>query len=330
MRSPSLRKEAGPEETDGRGCSRQEALMRKAAVIGIGSNSVRMLVALMEEDGFTRLTRDREGTRLFAGLDEAGNLSPESMVKTVAAVGRMAESARKIGCAELHIFATSASRDARNGEDFLTMLRERTGVEPEIISGEEEAVLSFLGATEAAPAGTKACGVIDIGGGSTELVIGEGARIDLAVSCQMGAVRLFRELRIDGPEDMPVVEKAAAAVLEEKWNACPRTSVPGVWIGTGGTFTALAALIRGIRWTDRAFMHGTLITRNRIRKTGEKLAGMPVADRLKLEGLQPSRADIVVHGICILLGVMDFLNIDGILVSEYGNLDGYLRRQYIR
>ena len=268
-----------------------------------------MLVALMEEDGFTRLTRDREGTRLFAGLDEAGNLSPESMVKTVAAVGRMAESARKIGCAELHIFATSASRDARNGEDFLTMLRERTGVEPEIISGEEEAVLSFLGATEAAPAGTKACGVIDIGGGSTELVIGEGARIDLAVSCQMGAVRLF---------------------LEEKWNACPRTSVPGVWIGTGGTFTALAALIRGIRWTDRAFMHGTLITRNRIRETGEKLAGMPVADRLKLEGLQPSRADIVVHGICILLGVMDFLNIDGILVSEYGNLDGYLRRQYIR
>ena len=160
--------------------------MQKAAVIGIGSNSVRMLVVLIEEDGFTRLTRDREGTRLFAGLDEAGNLSPESMAKTAAAVERMAESARKIGCEQLDIFATSASRDARNGESFLQVLRNRTGVEPEIISGEEEAVLSFMGATEVAPPGTKACGVIDIGGGSTEIAIGTRQGIEASFSCQMG------------------------------------------------------------------------------------------------------------------------------------------------
>ena len=108
--------------------------MQKAAVIGIGSNSVRMLVAQIEEDGFTRLTRDREGTRLFAGLDQAGNLSRTSMEKTAAAVDRMAVSAGKIGCDSLHIFATSASRDARNGADFLALLKEKTGVEPEIIS----------------------------------------------------------------------------------------------------------------------------------------------------------------------------------------------------
>ena len=303
--------------------------MRKAAVIGIGSNSVRMLVVLLEEDGFTRLTRDREGTRLFAGLDEAGNLSPESMAKTVAAVGRMADSARKIGCEQVRIFATSASRDARNGESFLRLLRDRTGVDPEIISGEEEAVLSFMGATEVAPPGTKACGVIDIGGGSTELVVGAGDRIDLAISCQMGAVRLFRLLRIDSAEDMPAVEKAAEAVLTEKWQAVENPpAVPKVWIGTGGTFTALAALAKGIRWTDRSFMHGTRISRDAIRSIGEKLAGMTVEERLKLEGLQPGRADIVVHGICILLGVMRSLGIDAILVSEYGNLDGYIRKHY--
>ena len=301
--------------------------MRKAAVIGIGSNSVRMLIVFLEEDGFTRLTRDREGTRLFAGLDEEGNLSRESMEKTAGAVARMAASARKIGCEQLHIFATSASRDAKNGEVFLALLREKTGVEPEIISGEEEAVLSFMGATEVAPAGEK-CGVIDIGGGSTELVVGQGARIDLALSCQMGAVRLFRLLRIDSAEDMPSVEAAAREVLSEKWPA-EWKEIPKTWIGTGGTFTALAALVKGIRWTDRSFMHGTRISRDQIRELGIRLAGMTVEERLRLEGLQPSRADIVVHGICILLGVMEFLGIDSVTVSEYGNLDGYFRRKYI-
>ena len=301
--------------------------MHKAAVIGIGSNSVRMLIALMEEDGFTRLTRDREGTRLFAGLDEKGNLSQESMEKTAGAVERMADSARRIGCEQLNIFATSASRDAKNGEIFLELLRKKTGVEPEIISGEEEAVLSFLGATEVAPAGEK-CGVIDIGGGSTELVVGQDARIDLAMSCQMGAVRLFRLLRIDEAGDMPSVEAAAREVLAEKWPSDWK-EIPKTWIGTGGTFTALAALVKGIRWTDRSFMHGTVISMERIRELGIQLAGMTVEERLKLEGLQPSRADIVVHGICILLGVMEFLGIDSITVSEYGNLDGYFRRKYV-
>ena len=122
--------------------------MQKVAVIGIGSNSVRMLIAEVEEDGFRRLTRDREGTRLFAGLDAEGNLSAASMAQTASAVERMAGSAERIGCDRVHIFATSASRDARNGELFMNLLRTRTGVEPEIISGEEEAALSFLGATE--------------------------------------------------------------------------------------------------------------------------------------------------------------------------------------
>ena len=301
--------------------------MRKVAVIGIGSNSVRMLIAEVEPEGFRRLTRDREGTRLFAGLDERGNLNRESMEKTAGAVSRMARSAERIGCGEMHIFATSATRDARNGETFLKMLRERTGSEPEIVSGEEEAHLSFLGATEIAPAG-KPCGVIDIGGGSTEIVIGQGARIDVALSCQMGAVRLFRLLSIFRREDMPAVEAAAEGILEEQWQEAWNSRLPGCWIGTGGTFTALAALARGIHWTDRTFMHGTVLQRDRIREIGETLADMTPAERLKLEGLQPSRADIVVHGICILLAVMGKLNIEEIRVSEYGNLDGYIRKHY--
>ena len=301
--------------------------MQKVAVIGIGSNSVRMLVAEVEEDGFTRLTRDREGTRLFAGLDAEGNLSRESMEKTSAAVERMVVSAGKIGCGALHIFATSASRDARNGESFLRLLQERTGVVPEIISGEEEAVLSFLGATDTVGR-ERSCGVVDIGGGSTELVIGKGEEIDLAVSCQIGAVRLFRMLPIEKKEDMAAVETKADEILSEKLRETKMPAGPEVWIGTGGTFTALAALSRGVHWTDRTYMHGTRLEMDRIREIGEKLAGMTPQERLKLEGLQPSRADIVVHGICILLAVMKRMGTDCIRVSEYGNLDGFLRKRY--
>ncbi|MBQ3705072.1 MAG: Ppx/GppA family phosphatase [Clostridia bacterium] len=301
--------------------------MQKVAVIGIGSNSVRMLIAEVEEDGFRRLTRDREGTRLFAGLDADGNLSQESMEKTAAAAERMAVSAGKIGCNALHIFATSASRDARNGEMFLRLLREKTGAEPEIISGEEEAVLSFLGATDGA-AKNGPCGVIDIGGGSTELVIGQGTEIDFAASCQMGAVRLFRLLPISKKEDMPAVEDMAGKILRERLKGVSLSAVPKTWIGTGGTFTALAALSRGVHWTDRTFMQGTRLEISRVREIGEKLAGMTPEERLRLEGLQPSRADIVVHGICILLAVMKHMGTDTVLVSEYGNLDGYIRKYY--
>ncbi len=311
--------------------------MQKAAVIGIGSNSVRMLVAEIEEDGFTRLTRDREGTRLFAGLDDAKNLNRQSMEKTAAAVKRMAESARRIGCDQIHIFATSASRDARNGAEFLEMLRGETGVGPEIVSGEEEAVLSFLGATEVAGPGAL-CGVIDIGGGSTEIVTGRGRAIRSAVSCQMGAVRLYQMFAIERKEDMEAVEFAAKEILKEKWP--PEGEKPGadgsrpvppeVWIGTGGTFTALAALVKRIRWEDRRFMHGTKLPLKNIREIGRMLAGMTVEERLRLGSVQPGRADIVVHGICILLAVMETVGIGEITVSEYGNLDGYLRDRYCR
>ncbi len=301
--------------------------MRKVAVIGIGSNSVRMLIAEVEEDGFRRLTRDREGTRLFAGLDAEGNLSGESMAKTAAAVERMTRSARKIGCERLHIFATSASRDAKNGEVFLDLIRRFTGVYPEILSGEQEAVLSFLGATDLAPKG-EMCGVVDIGGGSTEIVLGRGAEILLALSCQMGAVRLFRLLPIRGAEDMPAVEAEAVRILDEKLNTLSVPPLPKTWIGTGGTFTALAALTRGVKWTDRTYMHGTRLSVTDVRAIGERLAGMTPEQRLALEGLQPSRADIVVHGICILLAVMRRMGTETIQVSEYGNLDGYIRDRY--
>lgn len=297
--------------------------MMKAAVIGIGSNSVRMLLAEIDNGRGRRLLRDREGTRLFAGLDAQGRLSWESMEHAAASVRRMAQSAREQGAAEVRLFATSATRDAANQGEFTSLLRRETGLELEICTGAEEASLSFLGATDG-----NYCGVVDIGGGSTEVVVGQGARIDCAFSCQMGAVRLFQRLPIASAADVPQVCALARGILEEKLALYPSLALPEQWIGVGGTFTTLAAMVKGIPWTERTYMHGTRLTQQDVRAWALRLADMPLEQRLRLPGLQPHRADIVVHGICILLSVMERLALAEIRVSEYGNLDGYLKRRY--
>ena len=301
----------------------------QAAVIGIGSNSVRSLVARNNEGVFERLYRGREGTRLFAGLDSNGMLKEESILKTAEAVRRMAEAAREKGTGDLSVFATSAARDAVNGKDFMAAIEQAAGIAPIILTGEEEAQLSFFGASRAVK-DECFCGVIDIGGGSTEIVTGCGDDIESAFSCQMGAVRLFRELPVGCVEDMAPVVKAAGEILEKKLEENGGIRIPETWIGTGGTFTTMAAMVKEIPWTARTHMHGTRVNREEIKEIGGKLAGMPLEERIRLPGLQPGRADIVVHGICILLAVMDRFGIQTITVSEWGNLDGFLWKKLMK
>lgn len=199
----------------------------RAAVIGIGSNSVRMLVAEAADGEIRRISRDRAGTRLFAGLDEAGNLSREAMASSCAAVKRMADSARSQGAEKVHLFATSATRDAANNADFAALLKAETGLTLEICSGDEEAALSFFGATDGGDSG-----VIDIGGGSTEIIIGQGMNIRCSFSCQMGAVRLFQRIPIRDHGDLDAVEQIAADILADKLLDYPVLSMPGSWRGT--------------------------------------------------------------------------------------------------
>ena len=299
----------------------------KAAVIGIGSNSVRVLLAESGAGGMNRLWRDREGTRLFAGLESAGNLSEASVRKAAEAVGRMAADARARGAERVALFATSAARDARNGQAFIEEITRAAGVSPRILSGEEEACMSFFGASQAVETAGR-CGVIDIGGGSTEVVTGRGMEIDCAFSCQMGAVRLFQAIQLTRRQDMPIAERAATDILRETMASVKGFRAPDTWVGTGGTFTTLAAMVKQIPWTERTCMHGTRISRAEVRRIGEQLADMTLAERKQLPGLQPGRADIVVHGGCILLSGMSRLGIGAFKVSEHGNLDGYIRKYY--
>ena len=296
----------------------------KVAVIGIGSNSVRMLVAEVENGEMRRIRREREGTRLFAGLDEGRNLSASAMEKTCAAVKAMADSARAEGIEAIHLFATSATRDAANQADFSAMLLREAGLTLEICSGQTEAALSFFGATDGGDSG-----VIDIGGGSTEVIVGTGMDVRCGFSCQMGAVRLAGQMPIRDHGDLASVQLVAADILEEALRLHPALTLPSTWRGTGGTFTTLAAIMKGIRWTDRTFMHGTVLTKDFVQRIARDLADMPIEERKLLPGLQPNRADIIVHGICILIACMDKLGIEEITVSEYGNLDGYVKHRYL-
>ena len=162
----------------------------RLACIGIGSNAIRLLTAGWEKGQLCAARRERRGTRLFAGLKD-GALTEQSMESSVSAVEELAGMARADGAQEIFIFATSAVRDAKNGHEFTARCEAVSGARVEIITGEEEAVLSYMGASDGGP-----CGVIDIGGGSTEFTLGEDARILGAVSLQMGAVRMRRRFSV--------------------------------------------------------------------------------------------------------------------------------------
>jgi len=293
----------------------------RAAVIGIGSNSVRLLVAdcQEEEESCSTVLRDRRGTRLFAGL-ENGVLDRQRMEDTCAAVREMVLRAHALGAAQVHAFATSAARDAENGHVLREMLRERTGIELHICTGEEEARLSYAGAARPG-----LCGLIDIGGGSTEWIIGRDGVVLAAVSLQMGAVRLQRAADIACAQDLRAATAHAEAVLSLGLAALAVAPRPPLWIGVGGTFTALGAMDMRPQTADWPLAEGRALCEERVRHWAGTLAGMSAEARRALPGLHPERADIIVHGAAILLACFRLLGFGAITVSEHGNLDGYLR-----
>lgn len=295
----------------------------KAAAIGIGSNSLRMLVADIEEGKLKNTMRYRQGLRMFAALDADGRITKEMIETACQSVLSFKEEAFKQGAAEVHLFATSAVRDAGNQDELMEAFRTNCGLELDVCSGDTEASLSFWGA-----AGSGNSGLIDIGGGSTEIAIGCGKNIDDAVSLQMGAVRLFRMKPITCASDAEEVVRLAADILEPVRKRFECTDQME-WTGVGGTFTTSAAVVQRIPWQQRQDIHNFTMTQDMVKQAMDTLADMPLEERLKLDCMQPQRADIVVHGIAILLACMRGLNIPAITVSEHGNLEGYLKVKYI-
>ena len=294
----------------------------RLACIGIGSNAIRLLTADWHEGRLCVVRRERRGTRLFAGVVD-GALTEESIRSSVEAVGQLALLARADGAAEVFVFATSAVRDASNAEAFTARAEAAAGAKVEIISGEEEAILSFFGASEGG-----SCGVIDIGGGSTEFTLGEGSDILGAMSLQIGAVRMHAQQPIlSVSEYEETVLRCRRIIVRDAKNMLaypPRTQ----WVGVGGTMTTLGAMERRVPLFDPDTCEGMRMRYEQVCAWGRKLAMMRLDARRHVDGLMPHRADIIPSGIAILEAAMASFSMQELVLSAHGNMDGYLKQKF--
>jgi exopolyphosphatase/guanosine-5'-triphosphate,3'-diphosphate pyrophosphatase len=298
-----------------------------AAAIDQGTNSTRLAVVATVGGVDVELARDMIITRLGRGVDATGRFDPDTVERTIAVLGRFARRARVLGATSIVVGATSAVRDARDRKGFLTAVRVATGVDPEIIEGSREAVLSFRGGTRDLDPDDGPFLVVDIGGGSTELVAGRepGTAPDAATSLQLGSVRLHERLGADAtPSEMdaaiaPVLEEAAAVL-----QAGARTLV-----GVGGTAATLQAFSLGLDRDDPDVIHGSELTRERVAAARDELAAMSAAERDALACMPPGRGDVIVAGASILLAVMDRVGAERVRVSETDILDALAREALV-
>lgn len=309
----------------------------RAAVIDIGSNSVRLAVGLRTKSGEVRLIAEtRDNTRLAQGLDVSGRLDPHAMEASVDAVVRMVAEARAHGADRVDVVATCAVREAENASRFVAMIKAETGLDVRVISGEEEGRLAYLGASKQFDLRKGWSAVIDIGGGSTELAIGRKATVEAVVSMPMGAVRLTE--RFGGPERAP----------EEHFKDM-RTFMDGVLnryfkhvhgeaetlVVTGGTATALGLM--DLLWrhpgridpedkvaVSRA-VRGYAIDRAAVKDWAKRLREMSAKERLSVPGLSRDRAAVIVAGLIILHRSMKRLKCKRAVVSAGSIRDGVLQ-----
>jgi len=302
--------------------------IERLAVIDIGSNSVRLMVAQATAAGALEvLCKDRRVTRLAQGMVETGRIAAEAMDRTVNGIAELLSIAEGMDVDRVLAFATAAVRNAANREEFIQTLHQRTRLLARVLSGEEEAQASYLGAAQGLTAA-----MIDIGGASTEVLIGEEGAFRAARSFGMGAVAALERYPLGNPCDelsLLAMEQWVQTVLREG-KACEIRECLGgtqdlTWICVGGTASSIASMdLRLEAYQDQA-IHGHRISLERIEAMRSCLARMTLEERRGVTGLDPMRADIIVGGMTILLGLMHFFGITGVTVSSGDNLEGYVR-----
>ena len=301
-----------------------DRLMR-IAVVDVGTNSTRLFVADVERGRVcAQLARLTRVTRLGAGVDANGKLDPDAIARVMAALDDYQRVIEDHHAERRVAVLTSAVRDAENGEEFAAVLRARYGLEAKILDGEEEARLTFLGATsERDPEDRTTTLVTDIGGGSTEFVIGQGRQARFHVSTQAGAVRQTeRHLHQDPPLASELEELAAevrsiiAAAVPEGQRHVEHA------IGVAGTPTSLAAVAQALEPYDPDRVQGYLLGRDECQGLLERLAALPLAERREVAGLHPDRAPTIVAGTAILVETLRLFDLGKIEVSEHDILRG--------
>jgi len=289
----------------------------------MGTNSTRLLVADVVDGRVRELDRRSTVTRLGRGVDTSGQLSLEAIEDVCAAVAGYISIYEELRAEQVIAIATSAVRDASNSQMFLAELRERFALDARILGGAEEARLTYLGACAEREPRDKTL-VIDIGGGSTELVVGDGEHVGFYASLQAGTVRhTERHLSHDPPEPAELEElaKDVTALIDEALEESALAQASG-GIGVAGTPTSLAAIEQELDPYDPDLVHGYRLKLESIQRMCSELAAMPLADRLQVTGLHKGRAPTIVAGVVILICVMRAFGLNEIEVSEHDILWG--------
>jgi exopolyphosphatase / guanosine-5'-triphosphate,3'-diphosphate pyrophosphatase len=293
----------------------------RVAVIDVGTNSTRLLVADVAAGRVSPLERRSTVTRLGRGVDLSGRLASEAIEDVCEAIGGYVGMLEELRAETVDVIATSAVRDADNGSAFVAELRERFALSPRILAGSEEARLTYLGATsESLP--SEPTLVVDIGGGSTELIVGQGSEIRFHDSLQAGVVRHSERYISSDPPAASELEELATDIrgLIESSVGAGVEAAQG--IAVAGTPTSLAAVEMGLEPYDPSRVHGHTLALPSIQRMLSQLASVPLAERVEIPGLHPDRAPTIVAGVVILVETMRAFGLGEITVSEQDILYG--------
>jgi exopolyphosphatase / guanosine-5'-triphosphate,3'-diphosphate pyrophosphatase len=296
------------------------------AAVDIGTNSVRLLIADVTGTDLHPLDRRMHITRLGQGVNATHRLAPDAIDRTLTVLREYHDAVEAAGVTRVRATATSAARDATNRDDFFTAARDALGFEPELLTGDEEAHLSFTGATAALTDEPAPYLVIDIGGGSTEFTVGT-TEPDAAISIDVGCVRITEEfLHTDppAPEELSTAVLSVRDQLGDVERAIPQWHDAKTVVGLAGTITTVAAIEQGVPYS-RERVHRFRLTRDAAEDVFRTLAVEPTAERRHNPGLEPGRVDTIVGGSIILVATMRALDLDALLVSEDDILDGLAR-----
>ncbi len=303
--------------------------MNKKAFVDIGTNSVRMIILDDTDIDCIKAEKRMQTTRIGAGVDKNKKLSDESMERTIDALKDFEDIAKKEGAESICAIATSAVRDAENKEVFLESVKKEANIDVKVISGKEEARLGFLGVSK----GLETSGilkrddyilVIDIGGGSTELIVGKEGKIDYSISLDIGAVRMCDKFVSSDPISLLDQDKMADYIrveIKKVMTIIKEYPIKAV-IGIGGTITTAGSIALGMDEYDRKKIHNYFVPLDIIHSINRELLKQTIEERKNTSGLQPARADIIPAGFLILQLLLLSIEKDGVIISEYDNLEG--------
>jgi exopolyphosphatase / guanosine-5'-triphosphate,3'-diphosphate pyrophosphatase len=298
------------------------------AVIDVGTNSVKFHLAERAPDAGWQTVVDRsEITRLGEGLDETGELQPEPTRRTLEAIAAMVSEARHHGVRSIAAVGTAGMRIASNADEFVERVRSRTGVEIEVISGEEESRLAYLAAKAGIGLSAGRMVVFDTGGGSSQFTFGSGERVEERFSVNVGAVRLTERFGLDGPVGAGTLAKVMDAIGSDltRLDGRPR---PDELVALGGVVTNLAAVMHALARYDPDIVQGTTLDRTEIDRQIELYRARTADERRGIIGLQPGRAEVVLAGACIVRTTMEKLGCESLVVSDRGLRHGVLLERF--